>query len=481
VDALQESHLLRALSDNDPLLREHGVLLVERLPQNGIVSDTLWSQLSSLAGDPSIRVRYQLAFTLGALQRADRLAVLRQILSRDLVDPWMRHAVLSSLEDKAGLMFVSLAADSRFRNDVVGLAFLRQLATLIGAQGHADDVAQAINFLTRDQTSVPQAYALLAALGEGLHRTKSSLALVDPQAKLQPWYTSGFNAALDAITADPVKVEALRLLQFSPYRFSDIGDWLLLLCFPSPNTTVQAAAIDALGRFDEPVVLQGLLDRWQGLSPPVRNHALTVLLSKERRVPAVLDALAARRIPLMDFSPWQLNFLRTYRDPALSARAIQLLGPVPVRRPDVEAQYRPALRLQGSVERGRPIFGARCAQCHRFGNEGQEFGPDLTGARTRGRENLLMAVLEPNLEVKPQYATWIVDTKEGEFLIGTKADDDLPTITLRQPGGVQLVWPRLNVRSAENPSWSLMPDNLEQGLAVQDLADLMEFLMAGTR
>jgi putative heme-binding domain-containing protein len=378
-------------------------------------------------------------------------------------------------------MFAVLAGEARFRNDAAGLAFLRELAIMIGAQGHADDVAQVIDFITRDQLSAPQAFALLYALGDGLHRTKSSLALVDPQQKLQRWYVAAFNVALGLSSLDPARVEALHLLGFSTYKFADLSDWLLLMCTPPAVPVIQNPAVDTLCRFDDPLAVQGLLERWQGLAAETRNHAITVLLSKDKRVPAVVDALATGRIPVTDLSAWQLNFLRTFREPSISARATELLGPVPIRRPQARAQFQSASRRAGSAERGRSIFRARCAQCHQPGVEGQSFGPDLTGIRASGREKILTAILEPSLNVAPDYSTWIIETKEGENLIGIKTDDDLPTITLRQPGGVQVVWPRLNVRSAQNPNWSLMPDGLEQGLSEQDMADLIEYVMAGAR
>jgi putative heme-binding domain-containing protein len=344
-----------------------------------------------------------------------------------------------------------------------------------------DEVTRVIDFIARDQINGAQALALVSALGDGLHRTKSSLALVDPQLKLQRWYTAALNTAIDASASEAARLEAEHLLGVGPYKFTDIGDWLLLICTPPPAPALQSVAITALGRYEDPVVVQGLLERWQGLTPAVRNHAVTVLLSRESRVPAVLDAIASRRIPVTDLSGWHLDFLRTYRDPAIGQRAVQLLGPVPVRRPEAENQFRPALRLHGGSDHGREIFRARCSECHQFGSRGRAFGPDLTGTRTTSRDQILSAILEPNLKVSPEYATWIVQSKEGEILIGIKKDDDLPTITLAQPGGKQLVWPRLNVRSAETVSWSLMPDGLEQGLSTQDMADLLEYLMTGAK
>ena len=476
--ALRETHLLKALLDSDPTVREHGVLLTERFATNGIVPDTLWSQLSSLAADPAAGVRYQLAFTLGDIERPERTAILARILTRDMADPWMRNAVLSSLGEKAGRMFTLLAGDARFRNDSAGLAFLRQIAIMIGTQGHAEDVAQTINFILRDQTSAVQAFALLAGLGEGLHRTQSSLALVDPQGKLQRWYTAAFNAALDSTTADSVKVEALRLLGFSTYKFSEIGDLLLLFCLPLPSVELQSAAIDVLGRFDDPLALQGLLNRWPVLTLAARNHALTILLSNQRHVRRVVDAIATGQIPVGDLSYWQLNFLRTCPDASISTRAVQLLGSIPMRRPEAEAQFQPALRLGGSADRGRATFRGRCAQCHQVEGEGQPFGPDLTAARLGGKQKILNAVLEPNLNIAAEYATCIVETKGGENLIGIKREDGSSTITLRQPGGTQLVWPRFNTRNTQTPNWSLMPGNLAQGLSTQDMADLLEYIVS---
>src|SRR5262249_4497412 len=161
---------------------------------------------------------------------------------------------------------------------------------------------------------------------------------------------------------------------------SDLSDWLLLMCTPPPSQPLQSAAVTALGRFDEPRVVQNLIQNWPNFTYTTRNLAVTVLLSRESRVPAVLDALAANRIPRTDLSPWQLNYLRTYHDSAISERAQRLFGPVPIQRPAALDQFRPALSSRlAFAERGRDIFRARCAECHKLGSQGGSLGPDLTG------------------------------------------------------------------------------------------------------
>ena len=137
--------------------------------------------------------------------------------------------------------------------------------------------------------------------------------------------------------------------------------------------------------------------------------------------------------------------------------------------------------MPGVATRGREIFRARCAFCHRAGGEGHRFGPDLAGAKLMGKEKMLTAILEPGLEVSPDDATYVVETRRGENVVGLMADNDTATITLRQPEGAGLVWPRLNIQSIEAQPWSLMPEGLEQGLTRETMADLLEYLMTVPR
>ena len=71
-----EDPLVR-LDDNDEVVRAHAVRLSERVLPRDTDSPTatsLRTKLHSLADDPSIRVRYQLAFTLGEVVHASAFA-----------------------------------------------------------------------------------------------------------------------------------------------------------------------------------------------------------------------------------------------------------------------------------------------------------------------------------------------------------------------------------------------------------------------
>ncbi len=475
--ALQEGSVLKALGDADERVRQHAVRLSEALVRNGVISDALWDRLRPLAADPSVRVRYQLAFTLGEIRRPDRDQVLAGILGRDLDNRWVRAAALSSLGDGAAQQFIRLASIGPFRNSAAGDRFLQELATMIGVKGELGEVTQLLEAIVRTPPVPQQAFAWLAALGEGLHRTRSSLALVDPQGRLQGLYLQAVTAATDETAAVPQRAEALRMLGTNPYSFVDFADVLFAALNPTRPLAMQSAAIAAVGHFNDPRVAANLMQCWPGLTPALRREAVTALLRRRERLPAVLTALEKGPIRRADLSSAQVDFLRTYPDPAISRRAVQLFGPVPLQRPELRQRFLPALRLVGVGDHGRQIFLARCAACHQLGGEGQALGPDLAGARIQGKEKLLTAILEPNLELRPGYLTYVVETEDGESLVGLLRDDNPTTLTLGQPNGLAIVLPRTNLRSLQTESWSLMPEDVTEGFGPQDLADLLAYLM----
>ena len=192
---------------------------------------------------------------------------------------------------------------------------------------------------------------------------------------------------------------------------------------------------------------------------------------------AVLTRLENGSIRDTDLASTQLDFLRTHRDPAIRQRAVRRFGPAPALRSDTVPRFKPALRLKGAAPRGREIFLARCAACHQLGVEGHALGPDLNGLKCFGKEALLSVLLEPNREVRPDYVTYVVETRAGESLIGLLANENPTTITLKQPNGLQAVWPRANIQSIEAQPWSLMPQGWEAGLTPQNMADLLEYLL----
>jgi putative heme-binding domain-containing protein len=338
-------------------------------------------------------------------------------------------------------------------------------------------VAQVLAFIEQTQIDPQQAFMLLYALGDGLHRARNSLALVEPQARLQRFYSQALNALQNYAVPEPLRVEEMRLLGVAPYTYADTGDLLLLQLGGGQSEAIQSAAIAALGRYNDPRIAPALIQRWGILTPRVRQEALTALLARSDRSEAVLTALESGRITGADLSSAQADFLRTHGDPAISQRALQLFGPVPRQRPEAVRQFKPALGLPGAADRGRGIFLARCATCHPQDPGAQALGPDLGSAKIYGKEKLLTAILEPNIDVRRDYLTYVAETAEGEVLIGLLRNENAAAITVQQLNGVAVVLPRANIQYLQAQPWSVMPEGMEAGLTPQDMADLLSYLV----
>ena len=465
------------LRDADARIREHAVLLSERPLTGGAFPDAVWNQLRLMAADPSIRVRYQLAFTVGELRQPDSVRVLAALLLRDPTNPWVQAAVFSSLADGAGSLFAMLASDARVRNDPVGQEWLRRLAAMIGVRGRVAQISQVLRFMDQLQSEPQRAFPLLYALGDGLYRTGSSLALADPEALVQPFYDQALNAVVSYTVAEPLRIAEMQLLGLGPYTFASTGDVLLLQLGSGQSEALQSAALATLGRFDDPRIAPSLIQRWRVLTPRLRSDAFTALLARTDRVAAVLAALESGTVGSAGLSSAQVNFLRTHRNPAIRQRALQLFGPVPRQRPEAVQRFKPALGLKGVPARGREIFIARCAACHQRNGATQAIGPELASVRVYGKEKVLSAVLEPNAEVRHDYLTYVVETAQGEPLIGLLRDENPTTITLQGSKGRPVVLPRDNIQYLQAQPWSLMPEGLEAGLTAQNMADLLEYLI----
>jgi putative membrane-bound dehydrogenase-like protein len=479
--ALKQELLLQALGDKDGRVREHAVLLSERQVVDGAIPDPIWNQLPTMTADPSLRVRYQLAFTLGEVHRPERAQALADILLRDRENPWVQAAVLSSVPEGAGDLFLALGRNAEFRNGQSGQAFLRRLATMIGVQGQPEDAAQVVDFIDQTALGQEQATALLASLGEGVYFGGSAYFQIDPTGRRHRLFTSAFAIAANPFAEDALRTDALRAVSVGPDMFASGRNWLLDVLGNGQPAQVHSAELAVLGRFDDPQITPALIQDWPVFTPRMRRDAVAALLTRANRVGDVMAALQDGRISPDDVRPTQRDFLRTYPDEATRQSALQLFGPVPAHRAEVVARFTPALGLTGAPDRGRETFVTRCASCHRVVGQAQGLGGNLVAARTGGRGKVLTAILEPNAEIQPNAATCVVETAAGEILIGVLLDENPATIALGQPNGVQVVLPRANVRSVQSQAWSLMPTGLEEGLSPQDMADLLEYVMTVPR
>ena len=131
--------------------------------------------------------------------------------------------------------------------------------------------------------------------------------------------------------------------------------------------------------------------------------------------------------------------------------------------------------------RGRLIFdtnpGAQCKTCHKAGDVGQSVGPDLTKIGSKyDRAALLDQILEPSKTIDPQYASYLVETRDGLVLTGLVVERNGREFMLKDAQAKTVSVPTGKVERLAPQSRSLMPELLLRDLTAQQVADLLEYL-----
>ena len=298
------------------------------------------------------------------------------------------------------------------------------------------------------QSAAPATRILALQVLEGLRaldRPTLTRALADPSADVR-----AATVRLCALSApDQSSAELVTPLASDPSpRVRGEVSWALVSYSPANKG---AALLTLFTRADEPWLRRAAIAAAGKDLEPILAELATREPSRVAEFRQLLERKSAPAVKAPDFGP-----------AAPRAEAV--------------AHYQPALALHGDPAKGRATFEARCAICHRFAGKGNAVGPDLDTARLAGREKILGNILEPSREITAGFNLGIVETKSGETLAGILANESAAGVQLRLPGGSERLLQTSEISKLTRPQRSLMPDGIETGLTVQEMADLLEFL-----
>lgn len=383
-------------------------------------------------------------------------------------NPWHLAAVHSAPPAFAAPVFAqALGADAP-------LAHLTPLLVTIGAENQADEVSSTLALITK-QTLAAQT-ELVTALAEGLRKAGTSIEKADTAGHLADVFASAAQTAVNEAAPEVERLAAVQLLGLSSNAQARTA---LKACLsegrPEP---VQTATVTTLAKQNPKDLAPLLLTHWTGLSPKARTAALAALLSRADRTTVLLSHIGKPDAPTaQDFSAAQVQNLIQNKDKKLVALAREKLAAViPPSREEVAAQFAPAIDLKGDPAAGRTHFIGRCMACHIAEGQGLAVGPDMVTVKTRGRDGILEAILDPHKEVAPQYIAYTFTKKDGSVIPGIVTQDDAAGVTLKMMGGAEVAIPRADIQGSTSTGQSLMPEGLETGMTPQDMADLLAFI-----
>ena len=219
------------------------------------------------------------------------------------------------------------------------------------------------------------------------------------------------------------------------------------------------AALTALGYNSSPEAAAAMIEAVQSPDKVLRAEALWWLLNRKDTQWKGVDIAGA------------LKRAKIY-DPDL-VELMPAIIPEPTAPKYTAADV---LRLTGDTPRGKQRFLSTCTSCHRLGDEGTDYAPNLTGwARRQTTEVLIQSILNPSSEIAHGFGGVELVAKDGTEIHGMIVTDGDPVVIQSAAGLAQTV-PKSMIKSRKPFGRSLMMSADQLGLTPQDVADIAAYL-----
>lgn len=472
--------------------------------------------IAEMVADPSLDVVLQVAIASTKLNNFDPMPVLCKALARagnDKLIPRIIWQNLHPLLEEHGAQFLGLAEQMKLRNQPAVAAIMPRVAERLLARSNPDPapLTSLLSFLHSSDGDKALADCLLMLAGkvqtreitgERLRRLRSELRFPKRTDLLFQTLDSpcAFEVALLAASwRDPQAVAAVRRVFLSAEEPEQrrvqavaalaaaddqqfVDDVARALADRDSSIEFRRRTLDALGRSDSPAIGGLVLKAYAEMEPDLKPEAIELLTGRAPWSKELLKAIADKRIAADALNLNQVRKLLASKDAELVEQVRRTWGTLRAernpQREQVIAQMRVLLQqTPGDAHRGQATFQKVCGQCHKIYGEGQDVGPDITVNGRSSFDQLLSNVFDPSLVIGAAYQARTVLTIDGRVVTGLVVEDNDQRVVLKVQGGKLETIARGDIDEMETSKLSLMPENLEQQLKRQEIADLFAFIM----
>jgi len=504
------AQLTRLLGDSDKSIRVWAIRLLEDQSHHDAKAREAFlqiarEQLPSFAKqEQSGFVRLALASLLQKLPDEDRIAIAAALLTHeedegDHNQPLLLWCGILPLAESSPGRFEQLIAESEI--PTVQRYGVRRLTEEIEAAPERLDLFLQAALKHEVSTNVP---AILDGIADGLSGRRNA-------RKPASWDSvqEKFNALADEATRDRLRIlsamfgdrRAIDLLREAAMQSTNslaqrTAALQTLIDARAPDVqstcdtllTVPGLSITAAGGLaisDAPEVADRLLAIWPSLQSQDQNQLMNILISRPHWVTKVLTSVADGRIERARLGALQIRQIRGYDNADLSSQVDELVGkPEPTiagAKPELIAKWTERLSSEQLAKadkvNGQAVFQTSCAVCHRLNGQGQNIGPDLTGAARDNLHYLLENILAPSAVLAKEYRQTTVLLDDGRVLVGTVKPSS-PNVLKLQTTTELVALPKDEIVSQKEMPISMMPEGLLDSLDEAKCRDLIAYLMS---
>jgi putative heme-binding domain-containing protein len=241
------------------------------------------------------------------------------------------------------------------------------------------------------------------------------------------------------------------------------------------------AALKGLAAYDDAKTPGIILNKYASFSTEDKRAALNTLAARPAYGMALLDAIAAKKVPAADVSADLVRQLRNLGDADLEKQIASVWGVVrssPADRIAVMKQYKGLVMKPSAVDLslGRAVYAKTCASCHKLFGVGGDVGPDITGSNRANLDYLLENVLDPSAIIPKEYAASVLALKDGRVVTGIVKSENARSVTVATQNET-LTLPRDEIDALKPGTTSLMPDDQLKPMNEAEIRALFAYLM----
>jgi putative membrane-bound dehydrogenase-like protein len=242
-------------------------------------------------------------------------------------------------------------------------------------------------------------------------------------------------------------------------------------------------AAEGLSRSDDAEAAQALVASYGRFVGPTRPKLVGILASRRTFATALLEAVAAGKIPREAITAYDLRQIRSLGDATLDARLERAWGGITetsaekLRRIDaLKESLQPAILAEADTSHGRLLFDQACGRCHKLFGAGESIGPDLTGGNRTNIDYLLENIVDPSGVVNRDYRMSVVTLADGRVLNGLVTARDDRTLTLVTPTDRHVIATE-DIDDVTITQQSPMPEGMLDQMSPDAIRDLIGYLM----
>jgi putative membrane-bound dehydrogenase-like protein len=494
---LTEEGIRAALEDKAAYVRGWAVQLAL---EDGKASEMLLKKMAEMAiQDASPVVRLYLASGMQRLPLAQRWGVLQGLLthSKDTGDPNLPLLYWYALEPLAGASperALQVARDAKASPLLLPFTVRR-----ITSSGKPEALALAVKTLAAEEDARRQ-LAILRGVHEALRgRRRVEMpgewsATFDKLSHSTDAEVRRQVTALAVIFGDADAFAQLRRILSNPGAGARVRQDALATLLDAHDKdlapalqrlvgeqALRNAALRGLAFYDDPKTPQMILQAFASFTPEEKRDALSTLASRAAYGKALMDAVAAKKVPASDVPAEIVRQLRNLHNKELDEHIAKVWGIVrstPADRARLIAGWRQKImqaEVAPDLSLGRAVFAKTCQQCHTLYGSGSKVGPDITGSNRANLDYLLENVLDPSAVIPNEYKATVLTLQNGRVVTGIiRAESPAALTVVTQNETLTVPVNEIDERST-SPT-SMMPDDLLKPLNEDEVRALVAYL-----